>query len=191
MVNEKFEIADYPKNGRIAKYRNELLILEKAQDKEGILAFSNKLFDDCTEYLKATYNFHFPKVFLCFLSHKEYSEFSDKLDAMLGTIPRHRAMTVFSLNSSPKIYIDFQSHIEGYRPAEFIVSLCMDYMEELIHTSDPTESKTQIKDTKNETQIQGVLFSAIEGFLEIKLPDALKQYRTNYAKTCDSAKLKK
>ena len=67
----------------------------------------------------------------------------------------------------------------------------MDYMEELIHASDPTNSKTQIHDAKNETQIHDVLCLSIEGFLEIKLPDSLKQYRIEYANTCDNTKLNK
>lgn len=179
---QKFVITDYPNNGRLAKFEKELLILEKEQNIEGIQGFSKKLFDECTEYLKSTYNFRFPNLFLTFLTHKEFSELADKLDAMLGAIPRHRAITVFKAYSFPNIYIDLQSHFEDYRPIESIVSLCMDYIEELIHTSDQT---------KNETQIHDVVCLAIEGFLEIKLPDSLKQYRIEYAKTCDNTKLEK
>ena len=105
------------------------------------------------------------------------------MDAIFGAIPRHRAMIVGDrLGSPPQIYIDFQNHIEGYRPAETIVNLCASYMEELIHASDPN---------KNETQIQDIVCSAIEGFLEIKLPDALKQYRLDYSNTCDELQAKK
>lgn len=43
---QAFEIADYPKDGRLAKFEKELSILEKAQDKEGILTFSKNLFDN-------------------------------------------------------------------------------------------------------------------------------------------------
>ena len=120
---QEFVITDYSNNGRLAKFEKELLILEKAQNMEGILAFCNKLFDDCTEYLKLTYNFHFPKVFLFFLNHKDFSELADNYNAVLGAIPRHRALTVFTSYSSPKIYIDFQSHIAGHRPIESILAL--------------------------------------------------------------------
>ena len=182
MANNKFEIADYPKNGRVDEYQKELFLLEKAQNMEKMLVFANRLFDDCSEYLKKTYNLQLPKAHLYLVNHKVFSEKADKIDAMCGAIPRHRAMTVFTRFSPPKIYIDFQSHIEGHQPVESVVSLCMDYIEELIHTSDPT---------KNEIQIHNDVCLAIEDFLKIKIPDSLKQYRIEYAKTCDNAKPEK
>ena len=90
-------------------------------------------------------------------------------------------MIVGIANSAPNIYIDFQSQFEGYKPVEFIANLSISYIEELIHASDHT---------KTETQIQEIVCSAIEGFLEIKLPNALKQYRLSYAKTCDDIQSK-
>jgi hypothetical protein len=86
-------------------------------------------------------------------------------------------MIIGHANSPPDVVIDFQSHFEGYKPLEFIANLCVSYIEELVHASDST---------KTETQIQEIVCSAIEGFLEIKLSDSLKQYRLKYAKTSDT-----
>jgi len=133
------------------------------------------------EYPKTTFNLSFPNLFLNLVNHRAFSELSDELDNKFGEIPRHRAMIVGIANSAPHIYIDFQSHFDGYEPIEFIVNLCVSHIEELIHASDPA---------KTETQIQEIVCSAIEGFLEIKLPDSLKQYRLTYAKTCDDIQRK-
>jgi hypothetical protein len=176
VVNERFELAGYPKNGRVDHYQQELLNIEKTNDMNKMLAFANKLFADCNEYLKSTFNFCIPTVHLYLVNHKVFSQEADKWDVILGPIPRHRALTLFSPVLPPKIYIDFESHIVGHQPAESVVSLCIDFMEELIHSSDPT---------KGEMQIHESLCSAIEEFLEIKLPEGLKQYRTEYSKICD------
>ena len=178
----EFEIKEYPKDGRLTTYEKELLVLMKAEDNDGIIAFSERVFSDCIEYLKTAFNLSFPNLFLNLVNHRAFSELADRLDKKFGKIPRHRAMIVGIANSAPYIYIDFQSHFEGYKPIEFIANLCVSYIEELIHASDPT---------KTETQIQEIVCSAIEGFLEIKLPDSLKQYRLSYAKTCDDIQSKK
>jgi hypothetical protein len=179
--NQVFAIEEYPKDGRLAKYEKELLILLKAQDNEEIIAFSQRIFSDCMEYLKTTLNASFPNLVLNLINHKEYTELCDRLDTLLGAIPRTKA---FILCSGPIAYvcIDFQSHFKKGKPIEFVVNLCTSYIEELIHSANPL---------KSETQIHGVVCSAIEGFLEIKLPNCVKEERLKYAKTCDELKHRK
>lgn len=175
--NQAFEIEEYPKDGRLAKYEKELSILLKAQDNEGIIAFSQRVFSDCMEYLKTTLNASFPNLVLNLINHKEYTELCDRLDMLFGVIPRRKA---FILGSGPiaHVCIDFQSHFKG-KPIEFVVNLCTNYIEELIHSANPL---------KSETQIHEVVCSGIEGFLEIKLPNCVKEERLKYAKTCDEIK---
>jgi hypothetical protein len=58
MTDEQaFEIGEYPKDGRLVKYEKELLVLLKGQDNEGIIAFSERIFQDCIEYLRTTLAF--------------------------------------------------------------------------------------------------------------------------------------
>lgn len=178
--NQAFEIGEYPKDGRLAKYERELLILLKTQDKEGIIAFSQKIFSDCMEYLKTTLNVSFPNLVLNIINHKEYTELCNRLDMLLGVRPRTKAIIVGSGHSIANVYIDFERHFKG-KPSEFIVNLCTSYIEELIHSASPL---------KSETQIHEVVCSAIEGFIEIKLPDFVKEERLKYAKTCDKIKQK-
>lgn len=173
---EKFEIKEYPKDGRLAKYEKELILLMKANDNKGIIAFSEGIFFDCIEYLKATFKLNIPNLCLNLINHKDFSELADKADAVFGAIPRHGAMIIGHPNSPPDVFIDFQRYFENKKPIEFIANICTAYIEELIHASNPILT---------ETQIQEIVCSAIEGFLEIKLPNSLKQYRLNYAKTCD------
>jgi hypothetical protein len=177
------EISEYPKDGRLAKYEKELLVLFKAEDNEGILAFSERVFSECIEYLKTTMNLSFPNLVLELLNHKDFTELCDKLDAKFGAIPRGGAIIVgYGFGLPPHICIDFQRHFVSDKPIDFIANLCLSYIEELIHSADPT---------KSETQIQEAVISASEGFLEIKLPDSVKQARLKYAKTCDEIKRKK
>jgi len=178
--NQAFEIEEYPKDGRLAKYEKELSILLKAQDNEGIIAFSQRIFSDCIEYLKTALNASFPNLVLNLINHKEYTELCDRLDTLFGVILRRKA---FILGSGPiaHVCIDFQSHFKG-KPIEFVVNLCTSYIEELIHSVNPL---------KSETQIHEVVCSGIEGFLEIKLPNCVKEERLKYAKTCDEIKHRK
>lgn len=176
--NQAFEIGGYPKNGRLAKYERALSILLKTQDNEGIIALSQKIFSDCMEYLETTLNVSFPNLVLNLINHKEYTELCNGLDKSFGVKPRTKAIIVGSGNSIANVHIDFESHFKG-KPSEFIVNLCISYVEELIHSANPL---------KSETQIHEVVCSAIEGFIEIKLPDCVKEERLNYAKTCDEIK---
>lgn len=178
--NQAFEIGEYPKDGRIAKYEKELSILLKAHDEEGTVAFSPRIFSDCMDYLKTTLNAGFPNLVLNLINHKKYTELCDRLDMLFGVIPRTKAIIVGS-GPIAHVCIDFQNHFKG-KPNEFIVNLCTSYIEELIHSVSPL---------KSETQIHEVVCSAIEGFLEVKLPNCVKEERLKYAKTCDEIKHKK
>lgn len=120
-------------------------------------------------------------MYLNIINHKAYTKLCDELDAKLGPIPRTKAIIVGDdFGSPPQICVDFQSHFTG-KPIEFIANLSISYIEELIHSSDPT---------KTETQIHEDVYSAIEGFLEIKLPESVKLAKLEYAKQCDALQAK-
>jgi hypothetical protein len=177
--NQAFEIEGYPKDGRLAKYEKELLTLFEKQDNEGIIAFCNKLFCDCAHFLKEKMKLNFPNLALNFLNHKDFTELCDKIDAQLGAIPRTKAIIARNnLSPLPQIYIDFEDHFKG-KPIEIVANLCVSYIEELIHSSDPSKSETQIHET---------VCTAIEHFLEIKLSNGIKENRLAYAKKCDEIK---
>lgn len=91
MVDRQFVIDSFPSDGRFAKYENELTRLEKANDNDGILKFSHQLFLDCCEYVKSSLKLRLPNLYLQFLSHTEFTAIADKLDRLLGEIPRHGA----------------------------------------------------------------------------------------------------
>lgn len=84
--------------------------------------------------------------------------------------------------SPPTICLDFQLHLESLTPRESVLNFCCSYMEELVHAAKPNASETQIHDD---------VCSAIEGFLDITLPEAVKQYRLNYSNACDKLKEKR
>src|SRR3990170_5781153 len=155
---EKFEIKEYRKDGRLAKYEKEFLILLETNDKKGFMAFLERVFLECKEYLKENLNVSFPELDLNILDHKDYTELCDKLDS-LCFIPRTKAF-IYRLGSPVlHICIDLQSHLID-SPSTSIATFCASYIEELIHSADPQKSETEISET---------LCSAIEGFLEIKL----------------------
>jgi len=178
--NQAFEIGEYPKDGRLAKYEKELSMLLTAHDEEGIITFSQRIFSDCMNYLKKTLNASFPNLVLNLINHKEYTELCDRLDMLFGVIPRTKAIIV-CFGPIPHVCVDFQNYFKG-KPIESVFNLCTSYIEELIHSANPH---------KSETQIHEVACSAIEGFLEIKLPNCVKEERLKYAKKCDAIKDKK
>ena len=103
MAGSNFIIDSYPKDGRLAKYEKELANLEKTNDTDGILSFCKNLFCDCMKYLQSK-SYHFPDFYFNLINKKEFNELSDRLDRLLGSIPRHRAMIVGgSLGSPPQI----------------------------------------------------------------------------------------
>lgn len=118
-------------------------------------------------YLKKVLRVAFPNVgVVIYYKPKEYAEFLKKLDEMLELKP-YRKATIVGYGSKAVIHIDFQRHLPT-KPTDFIISLSVSYLEELVHYTNPS---------KSETEIHKLVCSLVEGFLEIKLPDNAKQER--------------
>lgn len=64
------------------------------------------------------------------------------------------------------IYINLESHFGTKTTENFIIALSSSYLEELFHCDDPKKKHKEFAEP---------LCSAIERFLEIKLPDEYKQ----------------
>ena len=105
---------------------------------------------------------------------EEYAELCKKLDKKFGPKPCRKAVIVGS-GSKAVIYIDFQRHFKG-KPIDFVANLSASYLEELVHSTHPN---------KSETEIHELACLVIEGFLEIKLPDNVKQERLKRARIYD------
>jgi hypothetical protein len=140
-----------------------------------------KVLNDCLKYLREQFKLNFPNMKLQIIyNQKEYAELLKKLDNVFGPRPYTKAVCVACKDAS-WFYIDFLAHFKG-NPSEFIVNLCLSYIEELVHSANPS---------KSETQIHEITCSASEGFLEMKLPDSLKEDRLKYALACDKLPNKK
>jgi hypothetical protein len=169
--NDVFILEKIPKNGRLDKYDRELSTFVNEKDVSKLEAFMLKLFSDCMDYLKKVLDVDFPNIMLKIIYKKEeYDELCRKLDRLLPK-PRTKAITVIC-GSQAFIYIDFQSHFKN-KPLDFITNLSVSYLEELVHVVNPN---------KSETEIQELVCSLIEGFLEVKLPDEVKQERLKRAR---------
>jgi hypothetical protein len=169
--NDVFTLEKIPKNGRLDKYDRELSTFVNEKDVSKLEAFMFKLFSDCMNYLKKVLDVDFPNIMLKIIYKKEeYDELCRKLDRVLLK-PRTKAITVIC-GSQAFIYIDFQSHFKN-KPLDFITNLSVSYLEELVHVVNPN---------KSETEIQELVSSVIEGFLEVKLPDEVKQERLKRAR---------
>jgi hypothetical protein len=164
------------KNGRLDQYEKELSILLKEKDVSKVEAFTFKLFSDCMNFLKDSLHVDFPDMMLKIIYKKEeYDTLCGKLDRILPR-PWTKAIVV-SCGSQNLIYIDFNSHFKG-KPVDFIANLSISYLEELIHVVDPS---------KKEIEIQELVCSAIEKFLEIRLPENVREERLKRAKIYDEA----
>ena len=179
-----FELDEYPQNGRLAKYEKELKMLIKTKDDNGIKALSKRIFTDCINYLKTSFDLKIPDLYLGLLNHRRYTELCDKIDLVLGKRPRTYAIILGdNLGSQPEVYIDFEKHYSFYlstgKPINFLINLIASYTEEIIHSADPS---------KLETEIHQIVCDALEGFAEIKLTEDVKEQRLSYAKKADATK---
>jgi len=176
--SEKYIFNDIPKSGRIDNYLKELskTITEQGIDIPRLEQFMFKVFNDCKTYLKEKFNLDFPNMQLTIIYKKEeYVELWKKYDKIFGTRPMRKAFCVVSKNIS-WIYIDFLSHFQGSQK-NFIANLSVNFIEELVHSS--------VYPNKSETDVHELVCSAVEGFLEVKLPDAFKEARLRYARETD------
>lgn len=171
--NDVLSIRKIPKDGRLDKYLKECSIILERGDAPSLERFLRIIFKDCMRYLKKVLKVVFPNIRLTIIHNtEEYDELCRKLDREFGvTKPRTKALIVGS-DSNACIYIDFQRHFKG-KPIDFITNLSVSYLEELVHSAYPR---------KSETELHEVICSVVEGFLEIKLPDKIKQERLKRAK---------
>jgi hypothetical protein len=179
-----FELGEYPKNGRLSTYEKELIKLIKTEDDDGILSFSEKVFTDCINYLQTSFNMKIPNLYLTLMNHKDYTELCDRLDLLLGKIPRTNAIIVYRVGRAPEVCVDFEKHFSFFistrMPVNFLVNLIASYLEELIHSADFS---------KTETEIHQFVCDAFEDFAEVKLTEKIKRQRFEYAKKVDNKKL--
>lgn len=168
-----FELPTPPKNGRIDKYEEEFKILKVSNFSEIDLfeTFMLRIFKDCQVYLNKELGVSFPYIMplTFFYNKEEYIKRLKELDLFFGrTRPYTKALTV-NLGTGANIYISIQDHFKG----DFVVNLCVSFIEELLHITDPTKSEIQIHDT---------VCSMLEGFLEVKLPENIKNERLRYTR---------
>jgi len=177
-----FELSEYRKDGRIAKYAKELITLIKANNKDGIIVLSNRIFTDCANYLISSFNLKIPELHLNLLNHESYTKLFDKWDSLLGKIPRRYAFIVGDrFGSPPEIYVDFEAIFNSTgQPINFLINLIACYVEELVHSADPSKSETEIHQT---------VCDALEGFAEVKLTEEIKKNRLEYAEEVDGKKI--
>lgn len=176
---QPLSIGERPKNGRLEKYEKELLkLLEKKdlKDSEAITNFMGKILLDCMEYLRNTLHASFPDIKLTVIfNEREYDELLDKLDRLFGPRPRRKAVIVGVGHSNAEIFVCFPNHFKN-KTIDFIANLSVSYLEELVHSIYPE---------KGETGIHEILCSAIEGFLEMRLPESVRKARLEYAERQD------
>lgn len=179
-----FELGEYPQDSCLAKYEKELIKLLELEDNSGIVVFSNKIFKDCVNYLEKSFNLKIPNLYLNLMNHRAYTELCDKMDLLLGKIPRNTAIIYGNkLGDPPEICVDFEKHSIFFltgQPINFLVNLIADYLEELIHSADSSKSETEIHQT---------VCDAFEGFTKVKLTDEIKKNRLDYSEKVDKTKI--
>ena len=157
--------------------------LIKTKDNDGIISFSEKVFADCIKYLKTSFNLKIPNLYLNLMNHKDYTELCDRMDLLLGKIPRTNAIIAYRFGMTPEVCVDFEKHFSFFlstgKPINFLVNLIASYLEELIHSANFS---------KSETEIQQIVCDAFEDFTEVKLNEEIKKQRFEYAKKVDNKK---
>lgn len=160
-----------------------MIVLLKATDNDGIVTLSHKIFADCANYLNSSLNLKIPELNLNLMNHKDYTELCDRLDLLLGKIPRTLAIIVHKFGKKPEVCVDFETHFAFFtstgKPVIFLINLIANYIEELVHSANPFKSETEIHQT---------VCDALEGFAEIKLTEEIKKKRLEYAKEVDGNK---
>ena len=84
---------------------------------------------------------------------------------------------VVRANEEINVYINVMDHWSD-TSVDFLINLCSSFIEELVHVTYPTRS---------ETQIQDIVSSMLEGFIEVKLPDEVKEARLKNSKKYDES----
>lgn len=175
--NQTFNLGEIPQNGRLGNYRKECTEIIESQDTQKLQEFMWNLFSDCKNYLEEKFSLKFPNMELVIIyKREEYLDLLKTLDTALGVKPYTKAVCLVS-NGMSWIYIDFVSHFKG-EPIDFIANLSVSFIEELIHSASYPN--------KSETDVHELVCSAIEDFLEIKLPDAVREERLKYAQKFDN-----
>jgi len=168
------EIPSPPKGGRIEKYLNKF---QKIDTPNQLVTFMGSVFTDALEYLEKEQKFIFPEIKLTYYYRQdEYDDLIRRLGENFGKKPYRRAMVVRA-NEEINVYINVMDHWSD-TSVDFLINLCSSFIEELVHVTYPTRS---------ETQIQDIVSSMLEGFIEVKLPDEVKEARLKNSKKYDES----
>jgi len=165
--NNIFTLEKISKNGRLNKYLKECSMILKQKDDSGLERFMKRIFGDCVNYLEKVLGFYFPRNIIVEIIYDadRYAKLKKKYEKKFGRKVSNKAF-IAGFSHYDVIYINFQSHFEGKTIANFIVDLCLTFIEELVHSIHPNKSNTEIIE---------LVRSTIEGLLEIKLTDDSKQ----------------
>jgi hypothetical protein len=121
--------------------------------------------------------FTFPEIKLTYYyRQEEYDDLIRRLGESFGKKPCRRAMVVRT-NEGINIYINVMDHWSD-TSIDFLINLSSSFIEELVHIIYPMRS---------ETQIQDIVCTMLEGFIEVKLPDEVKEARLKNSKKYDES----
>ena len=169
------EIPSPPKGGRIEKYYDRFKKLDKPDQ---LVTFMGAVFTDTMEYLEKEQRFKFPKITLTYYYRQdEYNDLVKRLGKSFGKKPIRRAM-VMRRDEGIDVYINVLDHWSD-TSFDFIINLCSSFIEELVHVIYPMRS---------ESEIQDIVCSMLEGFIEVKLPDEVKEARLKNSMEYDESK---
>ena len=169
------EIPLPPKGGRIEKYLDRF---QKFDTPDQLVTFMGTIFTDTMEYLEKEQKFKFPEIKLTYYyRQEEYDDLIRRLGKSFEKKPYRRAM-VMRTNEGINVYINVMDHWSD-TSVDFLINLCSSFIEELVHVIYPIRS---------ETQIQDIVCTMLEGFLEVKLPDEVKEARLKNSKEYDESK---
>jgi hypothetical protein len=163
-----------PKGGRIEKYLNKF---QNFDTSDQLVIFMGTVFTDTLDYLDREQKFTFPEIRLSYYyRQEEWDDLIRKLEECFGKKPDRRAMVVRT-SEGIDLYINVLDHWSDAF-VDFIINLCSSFIEELVHVIYPLSS---------ETQIQKIVCTMLEGFIEVKLPDEVKEARLKNSKKYDES----
>ena len=167
-LNQKtIEIPSPPKGGRIEKYLDKF---KKIDTPNQLVTFMGSIFTDALEYLNKEQKFEFPEIKLTYYYRQdEYKDLIKRLSESFGKKPYRRAI-VMRTDEGANIYINVIDHWSD-TPVDFIINLCSSFIEELVHIIY--------------IQIQDIVCTMLEGFIEVRLPEKVKEARLRNSKKYD------
>ncbi len=163
------EIPSPPKGGRIEKYLDKF---QNFDTPDQLVTFMGTVFTDTLEYLDREQKFTFPEIKVSYYyRQEEWDDLIRKLEECFGKKPDRRAVVVRT-SEGFNVHINVLDHWSD-TSVDFLINLCGSFIEELVHVIYPMRS---------ETQIQDIVCMMLEGFIEVKLPDEVKEVRLKNSK---------